>query len=367
MKGGSNKRFAWLALHLTPGLGRILFKRLLEAFGEPEAALAADLPQLLAVKGMRKAVAWRIHRHETVQDPAAELTRLEKTGGRLVTYRDADYPALLREIHDPPMVLYAKGKKLPPDALAVAVVGSRNASYYGIQAAQRLASSLARNGVVVVSGMARGIDAAAHTGCLQAGGFTVAVLGTGLDVPYPRAHRGLAAQVADGGVLLTEFPMGTPPEPRNFPVRNRIISGLSRGVVVVEAAQRSGSLITAGLALEQGREVFAVPGSIGSLKSRGTHHLIRQGAKLVEGADDVLEEFGLGPARQRAEAARPVAALAVLAEDEKRLYEVVEDTPMHVDEIVRRAGMDPGAVLGILMRLELRGLVRQLPGKYFVR
>lgn len=367
MKGGSHKSYAWLALHLTPGLGRVLLRRLLEAFGDPEAVLAAGLPDLLAVKGMRKAVAWRIRRRETTLDPAVELKRLEGAGGRIVTYRDADYPALLREIHDPPMVLYAKGGRLPADALAVAVVGSRNASHYGLQAAERLAFSLARRGAVVVSGMARGVDAAAHLGCLKAGGFTVAVLGTGLDVPYPRGHRELALRVARRGMLLTEFPMGTPPEPRNFPVRNRIISGLSRGVVVVEAARTSGSLITAGLALDQGREVFAVPGSIGSLKSRGTHHLIRQGAKLVENADDVLEEFGMERLQGHTEPETPAAAPAALAEDERRLFEIVEDTPLHVDEIVRRAGMDPGTVLGVLMRLELRGVVRQLPGKYFVR
>jgi DNA processing protein len=223
--------------------------------------------------------------------------------------------------------------------------------------------------VGVVSGLARGIDSAAHWGCLRGKGFTIAVMGTGIDRLYPRGNRRLFNRITESGTLITEFPTGSPPEPWNFPIRNRIISGLCRGVAVVEATKQSGSLITASLALEQGREVFAVPGSIDSFKSTGTHFLIKQGAKLIENADDILEDFDFYSGRREGSEVRSATEGALLEMDEleRRLYEIISDYPIHIDEIVREGGMDTGEVSSLLMEMELKGIVKQLPGKMFVR
>ena len=248
-------------------------------------------------------------------------------------------------------------------------MGSRLPSHYGRKAAQVFGFGLARRGTGVVSGMAKGIDSAAHHGCLQGKGYTAAVIGTGIDVVYPSENKELSERIAESGSIVTEFPFGSPPEPRNFPIRNRIISGLSRGVVVVEATKKSGSLITAAIALDQGRDVFAVPGSIESFKSTGSHLLIKQGAKLVENADDILSEFGFfdKPAQENYLLEEMSEANPELNAGEKKLYNILSDYPLHIDEIVRLGDMDAGEVAGILMRLELRGLARQLMGKRFVK
>ncbi len=295
---------------------------------------------------------------------------MEQCGATLVPYSDPAYPALLREIQYPPMLLYLKGGPIAAERLLIAVVGSRNATHYGLRAARSLGAGLAENGVGVVSGLALGIDAAAHEGCLGAGGFPVAVLGTGIDVAYPATNRRLLARVVESGAVLSEFPTGTPPEPKNFPVRNRIISGLSRAVVVVEATRKSGSLITAGFALDQGREVMAVPGSIESFKSTGTHRLIKQGAKLVENTADILEEVQPFSGRLPAgagEGPEPAPPSPKLNAREREVYEIVGDYPLHVDEIVRLGQLEPALVLSTLLGLELRALVSQLPGRMYVR
>lgn len=354
---------------MIPGLGSSVVKNLLERFGEPRAVFEARLADLLDIEGVRKETARRIVKRELVSDPEEELRRVEKCDARIITYLDPSYPALLKEIHYPPMVLYIKGNDIPINHTFIAVVGSRIPTYYGVKAAENIGMGLASRRVGVVSGLAKGIDSAAHRGCLRGKGFTIAVIGTGIDVVYPATNKKLFEKVVESGAVISEFPTGTPPEARNFPIRNRIISGMSRGVAVVEATRRSGSLITASFALDQGREVFAVPGSIDSFKSTGSHFLIKQGAKLIENADDILSEFGFvnecvqtGDLFKGAFGAPPA-----MDESEKKVYEIIGDYPMHIDEIMRLGGMDAGEVLSTLMRMELNGVVKQLPGKMFVR
>ncbi len=329
-----------------------------------------------------------------VRDPESEWTRIKKNNSLLICIGDDDYPSNLLKIPDPPAVLFSSGALMARDLVSIAVVGSRYASPAGIIFAEKLTSDLARNGVAVVSGLAVGIDSAAHRGALKAGGRTLAVLGCGLDVDYPTVNADLRQAIAGSGALLTEFPLGTPPTPGNFPLRNRIISGLSLGVVVVEAAERSGSLITARFALEQGREVFAVPGVAGSTRSTGTHRLIRQGAKLVESVEDILEEIrplirlgqsarsgkqGAGSKEQSG--GSPVVSSPPFSKEgwgdkggfekpaspeETRLLRVLDKVPKHIDEIAQEANMPVQRTAAMLLELELRGLVSQLPGKYFI-
>jgi len=354
-------------LHLVPGLGNIAFKNLLEAFGGPEEIFCATLADLMKVVGLRKEIACRIVAREYTSDPDKVLSRLARRNARVITYADPDYPPPLREIHDPPMVLYVKGRDIPRKSPFVGVVGSRHPTHYGLKTAEKIGQGLARRGVGVASGMARGIDSAAHWGCLSGRGFTLAVLGTGIDTVYPYSNRKLYENIIRKGAVLTEFPLGTPPEPKNFPIRNRLISGLSRGVVVVEATMRSGSLITASVALEQGREVFAVPGSVHSFKSTGCHFLIKQGAKLVESPDDVLDELGMNyPFAPKTDTFKEKSVPA-LEDSERTLYEIIGDYPLHIDEIAREVNMETGDVSGLLTRMELKGVIRQLPGKMFVR
>lgn len=368
MKTWSDERCAWLALYMIPGLGNRIFKNLLDKFGSPEAVFEADLPELVNVEGVRKELAHRIVKRESSINPEEELRKVEACNARIITFMDPSYPMVLKEIHHPPMVLYIKGKDIPGNQTFVAVVGSRNATHYGLRTAEKIGFGLARLRAGVVSGLAKGIDSAAHTGCMRGGGFTIAVIGTGIDVVYPPTNKKLMDQVIESGCVISEFPIHTPPEAKNFPIRNRIISGLSKGVAVVEATRNSGSLITASFALDQGRDVFAVPGSIDSFKSTGTHFLIKQGAKLIEKADDILEEFGFGGshAKEGAVLRSNLDSLPDMTESEKKIYEVVGDYPIHIDEIVRIAGMDAGQVSSILMEMELRGIVRQLLGKMFV-
>jgi DNA processing protein len=362
----SAHRSAWVALHLVPGLGSRSIHKLIARFGDPERVFGAGLKELQAAAGLTEDVAGRIRRRSFSNDPRQELRRIEQLGGRVLTFRDPDYPRALRQIPGPPALIYLRGRDLPASRDMVTLVGSRTPTPYGLKTAGALASGLAERGIGVVSGMARGVDAAAHWGALEAGGYTAAVLGTGVDRIYPRANRELFSRILERGTLLSEFPLGTPPEGRNFPMRNRIVSGLSRGVVVVEAARRSGSLITASLALDQGREVMAVPGSIRSQRSAGCHFLLKQGAALVESADDILDVLGLDrgiTARHREAEERDPH----LDPEEKRVYDMLGDDPVHVDEIIAASGMAVQHVLGTLTRMELTGLIEQLPGKMFVR
>ena len=363
----SDKRCGWLALQMIPGLGNIACKNLLYKFGNPERIFQASLSELTGIEGLRKEAADRIANREFQIDPCEELTKVEECGAKIVTFHDPSYPAALKDIHDPPILLYIKGKDLPKNVTFMGVVGSRNPSPYGVKSAEMIGQGLGRRGLGVVSGMAKGIDASAHWGCLTGQGFTIAVLGTGIDIVYPAQNRKLADSIADKGVLISEFPLGTPPEPKNFPIRNRIISGLSRGVIVVEATMKRGSLITAALALEQDREVFAVPGSIHSFKRTGCHFLIKQGARLIENSDDVLDELGMNYDYSPKSDTFRNGLLPPMDESEKAVYDIIGDYPVHIDQITRQGNLAPGKAASILMRMELKGMIRQLPGKVFVR
>jgi DNA processing protein len=364
----TDEMYFWLSMYLVSGLGNIACRNLLRRFGEPAAIFEAGFSDLIGVDGVRERVARNITERVFAIDPDREWRKIEDCGARIIPFNDVSYPRLLREIHDPPVILYAKGRSIPQGQDFIAVVGSRNATDYGRRAAEQIAFGMAEAGMGVSSGLARGIDSHAHSGCLMGKGFTVAVFGTGVDVLYPSSNKRLLERILETGTAVSEFPMGTAPEPRNFPIRNRIISGMCKGVVVVEATKRSGSLITASLALEQGRDVFAVPGSIDSFKSTGTHFLIKQGAKLVENADDILSERGFGLSDEEPEPVENIEKRTLnLTLDEKRVFECLGPYPVHIDEIIRSLEEDAGAVLGILTRLELNGVVRQLPGMTFER
>lgn len=357
---------SWLALKMIPNLGNITYKRLLNRFGDPANVFSAKLYDLLEIEGIRVETAKRIASKAWEGNPQDELRRLKKVGASLMTIFDPSYPKDLREIHDPPPLLYLKGNDIPQSKAMVAVIGSRNPSHYGLKVTEEICKGLAIRNIAIVSGMAHGIDSAAHWGCLRGKGFTIAVLGSGIDVIYPKSNQKLFNYIVERGSVITEFSLGTPPEAKNFPIRNRIISGLSKGVVVVEASKRSGSLITASLALEQDREVFAIPGSIESFKSTGTHLLIKQGARLVENAEDILQELGLNVPYSKQAFTYKKAALPPMEEDEKRIYELLSNYPLHIDHIVRSSNLDSARVAGLLTGLELKGVIRQLPGKMFV-
>jgi len=354
----------WFALKSVPGVGNLLFCRLVEQFGSPEAVLAADMPGLQAVQGVTSRLAAAIRGHRTPGSVDRELEAVQQKGYTIVTLTHPHYPPLLRQIPDPPPFLYVYGS-LPATGLNIAVVGSRNATDYGIAATRQLCMDLVRQQVNIVSGMARGVDTAAHSGAIAAGGHTVSVLGTGLDQIYPRENTRLFHEIADNGAVVTEFSLNTGPDAHHFPARNRIISGMCHGTVVVEATGRSGSLITARLAAEQNREVFAVPGNIHSFKSVGTHGLIKEGAKLVVHAGDVLDEFQhIHPYRQ--ETSRPPGPPAPpLTDDEAMVIDSLEADAVHIDDLARRLTFPPGRLSGLLLQLELKGLVVQSPGKRF--
>jgi DNA processing protein len=357
--------FYWLALSLTPGLGSVLIKRLLDRFRTPEAVFHAPLKDLMKIEGLGEKVAGEIQKGPLEKSVKRELSLLEKAGGKIITFKDDAYPNRLKDIYDPPALLYVRGDLRGEDELAVAIVGSRKTSPYGRWFTEKIGQDLACHGVTIVSGMARGIDSLAHKGALQGGGRTIAVLGCGIDVIYPSENRNLFYQIIEHGAVLSEFPMGSPPEGGHFPRRNRIISGLSIGVVIVQASAKSGSLITAGYALEQGREVFAVPGNVGAEGSRGTNQLIKEGAKLVESSEDILEEV-LPQWRREGETVQKAEAPGRdLAGGEKVLYGLLGETPLHIDAIIRESQLDAGKVSSLLLNLELKGLISQWPGKCF--
>jgi DNA processing protein len=355
--------FDWLALACLDPFAPQRLLTLVERFGTPAGVLGASAAELLAAGATQADVDGLPGARLAAR---AEAATLAAAGAAFVPFDAPSYPARLRTLADPPLGLALRGTLVPADEVAVAVVGARRASEYGRRMAEELARGLAQAGVTVVSGLAAGIDAAAHRGALGAGGRTIALLGTGVDVVYPRWHTGLAAEIAARGALLTELPCGTPPLAHHFPRRNRLISGMTLGTVVVEAAEQSGSLITARCALEQGREVFAVPGPAHLASHRGPHRLIQQGAKLVTTAEEVLEEVApmLGA---RLATARVEAALVGLDPLERRVLAAVDVQGRHVDEVIRRADVAAGAALETLLALELRGVVRQLPGKRFCR
>ncbi len=356
----------WLTLHLVPGLGAAGFRKLVETFGSARQALRCGRKDLQQVPGLRPEAIEAISGRPPYQEAEQELGRIDQLGISLICFGDPEYPTLLANTYKPPMVLYVKGDSGLLGKMALAVVGSRAATSYGLKIARDLSAQLAAKGLVVVSGLALGIDTAAHAGTLAVNGETIAVLGCGLDVVYPRSNERLAEQIATRGALVSEYPLGTQPDAFRFPARNRIISGLSLGVLVVEAAQRSGSLITARLALDEGREVFAIPGRVDSVKSTGTHRLLQEGAKLVGTVDDILEELGWqgeGPAPRQARGQQ--SAPPALAEDEALVMALLDVYPVHIDSIITQARLGAAKVNEVLLRLELHGLIEALPGQQY--
>lgn len=369
-----NHREQLIALNLIPGIGSLQLQRLLTAFGDTDRLWKATVHELQQVEGITSERAQRIAtgcRDE--RRLADELELAARAGVELVTLDDDGYPQPLRTISDPPLALYVQGTLESFDRVAVGIVGTRRASLYGTQSAGRLGYDLALRGVTVVSGLARGIDTAAHHGALKASGRTLAVLGNGLSMIYPPEHEALAQEISECGALISEYPMRTQPLPHHFPRRNRIISGLSLGVVVVEAATRSGALITADCALEQGREVFAIPGPMTAVTSQGTHQLLKQGARLVTSIEDILEELRLTPQliqkKPKTSVEGETAAEAIpLPESERRVLACLrEDDPRYIDVIAAQSALELPAVSTVLLHLELKRLIHQLPGKQFVR
>ena len=353
--------YFWFGLKSVPLVGNVTFLRLLAHFGTPERALSASPRELSQVKGVTAAAAASLLSHDFHPLARAECERVAQSGAVIVDILSERYPRLLMELTDAPPYLYTMGE-LNGSETAVAIVGSRRATQYGICTATKLARDLAAQGLTVVSGMARGIDTAAHWGALKGGGRSIAVLGCGIDVIYPPENAALHRALAQGGAVITEFPMGSSPLAENFPRRNRIISALSRGVVVVEAGEASGSLITARYALEQGREVFAVPGNVTCSGSRGVNGLIKEGAKLVERVEDILEELSIEPVSPGVLPQQPTFSLTP---QEAELYTLICQGPLQIDDIIVQSALTAGEVSATLLGLELKGAVIRLPGNHF--
>lgn len=352
----------WLALSRLRGLDRLGVRGLLQRFSSPrdifECPDAIDSFSSVLARGVREFDSW-----SWVEE---QIDAMEKNGARAITFDDSGFPPLLRHVPDPPAMLFAKGMALDGKALPVAVVGTRHPSQYGLKMAQMLGRDLASMGVSVVSGMARGCDMAGHKGALSAGGFTVAVLGTGVDLAYPPEARRLYEEISEKGLLLSEFPMATHPAKHNFPARNRIIAGISLGVVVIEAPLRSGSLMTARLALDYGREIMAVPGSALSNKCTGTNRLIKDGACLIENADDVASALSLEKAPPLQTEKEDGLSIA-LAGDERLMWRALAVEPVHIDRLIEETGLGVMRASSLLLEMEFKGLVRQFPGKCFAK
>ncbi len=357
-----DEREAWLRLALTPGLGVVTLWRLVRALGSPQAVITADSRRLAAIAGVqRRHLDGLVQRPVPSQAVADECERLAQFGARAVVFCDREYPQLLREISDPPPLLRVVGDLSLLRLPAVAVVGSRAASSYGRHAAFDLGKGLAAAGVLVVSGLAMGVDAEAHRGALEASGATAAVLGCGLDVIYPRSNAALYRQIGERGLLISEYPLGTTPDSWRFPARNRIIAGSSRGVVVVEAARNSGSLITAQMGIDFGREVFAVPGQFDSDRSEGCHLLLRDGASLVMGVETILSEVGIN-SDDSATVVSQASPLAQISPQAARLLVFIDSYGVAKDVLVERSGLSVGEVNELLLLLELDGIIESLPG-----
>jgi DNA processing protein len=353
----------WIALKMVVGVGDVLFRNLVSRFRTPKRVFDADPLDLQKVEGIGEKTIQAIKGFSEWSRAEREVSKIEKSGFKLVLLTDSNYPRNLFNTYNPPPFLYVKGDILVEDDVAIAIVGTRSPDRYGRFVTEELAVELAVRGVTIVSGMARGIDSIAHSGALKRGGRTIAVLGSGLDIIYPPENKKLYECISNQGAVVSEFPLGTAPDSVNFPKRNRLISGLSLGVVVVQASDKSGSLITASFALEQNREVFAVPGNIGNRLSQGTNKLIKRGAKLVESVEDILVEIealrklGQGQYRDK--------DVSSLSEEERLVYSVLKDGPLHIDEIIKLTGIDPARVLSVLLSLEIGDLITQLPGKIF--
>ncbi|OGW38900.1 MAG: DNA protecting protein DprA [Nitrospirae bacterium GWC2_56_14] len=363
MQTSNDPALYWIGLSSIPGVGRVTFRKLAQHFGSPERALSASFQELRTISGLSDKVLSAITSYPWREQAEREIAKALEAGIAIIIADDAAYPATLKNIPDPPLFLYVKGDLHQGDC--VAIVGTRKPTHYGLTVTSRISSELASAGLTVVSGLARGIDTQAHRGALSSGGRTIAVLGCGIDVVYPPENKDLLEEISRSGAVVTENPFGTQPESGYFPARNRIISGLSRGTVIVEATEDSGSLITAGYAKEQGRKLFAVPGNIGAANSRGSNSLIKQGATLVESARDILQELKIQDAGGKpANAARDLPSLTG---DEEPVFRQITNEPKHIDILMKESNTTPAKISGALVTLELKGLVRQLPGKYYIK
>jgi DNA processing protein len=360
-----NNLEASIALNMIPQMGPVRLRRLLERFGSAENILIARSDQLTAVEGINRALADNIARWEEFADPAAELKKAAALGARVISTQDEEYPAALREIHDPPIVLYVRGRLTDRDRNTVAVVGSRKATHYATECAKKLSFQMAYAGLTVVSGLARGIDTAAHQGALAAKGRTIAVIGSGLGELYPPENAALADRIAESGAVISEFPIDTKPDRQTFPIRNRIVTGMSFGVLVVEAGANSGALISANMAAEQGRTLYAVPGRIDQPSALGSNRLIQQGAKLVIGVDDILDDLPLVFSKKPDLPAAPT--VTDLTPDQQKVFDALGTDETALDSVIATSGLTAAAVSSTLLALEMRRLVKQLPGKRFVK
>jgi DNA processing protein len=356
---------SYLALHSVPEVGPRRLIQLVRKFGSAKEVLNAPKEKLLEVEDVGEKVAYNIKSKVDWGLAEKQLKSAEEQNIRILSFSDQDYPNNLKNIYDPPPIIFIRGQIKPEDEKAIAVVGARQSSAYGKLVAESLVKELVVHNLTIVSGLARGIDSISHQAALKAGGRTIAVLGSGLDIIYPPENKKLANRIAESGAVISEFLLGTKPEATNFPQRNRVISGLCLGTVIVEAGPKSGALLTAQHALEQNREVFAVPGDIRAQGSKGTNSLIKQGAKLVGSVEDILIE--IGQLVDDSAIKRPNPALETLSKEEKNIFELLSTEPNHIDNIAKQSGFRTGDALSILLSLELKDLVKQLPGKTFVR
>ena len=357
----------WLALNMVVGVGRTLFHRLVQGFGSPRQVFSASRRDLLGIQGVGGKVADEIKRFDVDLNAERELRLADNEGLRVLTLESPEYSPLLKSIYDPPPILYIKGKALNTIALPLAVVGTRTPSEYGKLVAERLCLKLASAGFSIISGLARGIDTLAHKAALSAGADTIAVFGCGLGHTYPPENINLRKKIVEQGAILSEFPVFMRPDRNNFPARNRILSGLALGTVVVEAAEKSGALITADFALEQGREVFAIPGNITSPKSKGTNNLIKSGAKLVDSPESILEELlpALGESL-KAQIDNVESKILLDNDEEKKIFSLLSLEGRHIDNLIENSNLSPAQVSATLLQMELRGIVRQLSGKMYI-
>ncbi|MGV3772299.1 MAG: DNA-processing protein DprA [Verrucomicrobiales bacterium] len=365
-----DSREAFIALNMIPQIGPVKVRHLLEHFRDAPSILRASKSELSRVHGIGEAAAEAISGWKSTIDLESELKRIKDFDCFVVTSEDDNYPNLLREIYDPPLALYVKGTLTDRDKNSVAIVGSRMTTSYGMNTARKFGYQLAYMGVTVVSGGARGIDTAAHQGALSAKGRTIAVMGTGINMVFPPENAALFEKIASSGAVITQFPFNRPGDKQAFPIRNRIVAGMTLGTVVVEANATSGALITAGMAVDFGRHVFAVPGQIDSPRSKGCHDLIKKGAKLCEGAEDIVSEFEyLFPQSNRPPqlAETPSLPGLTLTDNEAKVYETLRREQMYIDEIIEHSGLPPSAVSVTLLSLEMKRMVKQMPGKIFAR
>src|ERR1700690_3914645 len=365
-----DSREALIALNLIEHVGPVRARLLLEHFGDAPKILQASQSELLRVRNIGDETAAAIAGWEKTVDLAGKLKRTQEFGCHVLIQSDENYPESLRQIYDPPLALYVKGSLTAKDKSAVAMVGSRMTTHYGIETARKLAYQLAYVGVTVVSGGARGIDTAAHQGALAAKGRTVCVLGTGINIVFPTENAELFQRISENGAVITQFPFNRPADKQSFPIRNRIVAGMTLGTVVVEANLTSGALITPNFATEYGRQVFAVPGRIDSPRSKGCHDLIKKGAKLCESAEDILSEFEyLFPASNRPPGAGETGVLPALSlsENEQKVYEALDHEEVSIDDVIRKSGLPSSAVSVALLSLEMKRVIKQLPGKMFTR